>query len=756
MKIEKLKILFFVALLIVVLTNLNLYIIGPAHPKPSESKTDPINLIYEPFERLTPYFSKYSWPTDASYKITSSFAEFRQSHFHGGIDISTHLKEGFKVFAALDGYVAKIQILPNGYGKMLYLKHPDGYYTTYAHLKDFNDKIKNVVYREQLKKGTYFIDIDLDSMEVPVKQSEVIAYTGNTGAGPPHLHFEIRDENLNPVNPALFTNFRIKDYTPPLIKKIFIAAADNWSSVFDKSEYQIYKINSSNFKFNRPINIKGKIKLGIETKDYGNDYSAKTGVYRIEFFLNDSLIYQQQYDRIPAEYAQEILLQYDLKLLLENKGKFQKLYVENGNNLPIYNRLPYGSGIIDCSKLTDGLHDFKIVVSDFSNNKSVVNGKFLVDNHPTLKFLDIADSTLNLKCDNIHKITKIIIETINLNKSSVDSFSLNELKINNSIISIPFKEKNYRSIRISIINNNNRKTYSSLFKSKEINSKDVSLNYEITDDHIKCILTTSDNQIPNFKSILIEGNKNRIIDLVQVNENKYIGFIEPDPSHKSYRKIKLIKQKNETVLKETEDFLIYPIKANSSGTYTLENGNITISYDSNSVYNNFIITYDVVFQDGIKIYRFYPQDILLKKGIEIKFKANENFGHIYFLKKGKWIIQNWKNNSDSNYLTAYFTRTLNDVTILKDTNPPTINNLRVKNIGNKIHISYKFKDDLSGLDYDKFKMYINDELVIPEINEEKRIVQYVSENKILSKTKRINIEIADKAGNIQQIYREIK
>ncbi|MEE9288816.1 MAG: hypothetical protein V3U69_04415, partial [Bacteroidota bacterium] len=30
------------------------------------------------------------WPTDASKRINSSFAEFRRTHFHAGIDISTN------------------------------------------------------------------------------------------------------------------------------------------------------------------------------------------------------------------------------------------------------------------------------------------------------------------------------------------------------------------------------------------------------------------------------------------------------------------------------------------------------------------------------------------------------------------------------------------------------------------------------------------------------------------------------------------
>jgi len=190
----------------------------PANPV----SNDPMEIIYNRFKNLTTDLSDYIWPTNASNRISSSFAEFRNTHFHGGIDISTNKRTGYEVYAARDGYVWRIQVLPNGYGKMLYIKHNDGFVTTYAHLKAFNPEITSILKEEQYRRQTFAVDLLLDSTKLRVKKGKVVAYTGDTGAGPAHLHFEIRDENLNYVNPFLFENFRDGDNASPIIKKISI------------------------------------------------------------------------------------------------------------------------------------------------------------------------------------------------------------------------------------------------------------------------------------------------------------------------------------------------------------------------------------------------------------------------------------------------------------------------------------------------------------------------------------------------------
>ncbi len=137
------------------------------------------------YDSVRTNLSDYMWPTDAGRGITSTFGEFRRSHFHAGIDVSTGDRTGYKVFAARDGYVWRINVSPEGYGKVLYVRHRDGYTTVYAHLDRFSKSIEARVRKEQEHLERYPVDITWRPDELPVAKGDVIAYTGETGAGIP-------------------------------------------------------------------------------------------------------------------------------------------------------------------------------------------------------------------------------------------------------------------------------------------------------------------------------------------------------------------------------------------------------------------------------------------------------------------------------------------------------------------------------------------------------------------------------------------
>src|SRR4030066_2179478 len=145
----------------------------------------------------------YLWPTDASNAMTSSFAEYRAGRFHAGIDIKTWGQTGFKIFAVRPGYVSRIRVSPYGYGRALYLTLDTGETVIYAHLQKFNPEIESFVKKEQEKRGKFSIQLFPIAAEFKYQQGDVLGYTGKTGIGYPHLHFEMRDKANNPYNPFL-------------------------------------------------------------------------------------------------------------------------------------------------------------------------------------------------------------------------------------------------------------------------------------------------------------------------------------------------------------------------------------------------------------------------------------------------------------------------------------------------------------------------------------------------------------------------
>jgi murein DD-endopeptidase MepM/ murein hydrolase activator NlpD len=121
--------------------------------------------------------SKFIWPVPSSKKVSSKFGQRRGRH-HDGIDIPA--VTGTHIVASATGNVI-VSGWMRGYGKVIVIKHDDGYHTVYAH----NSK-------HFVKKGQR------------VSQGEVIGKVGSTGRSTgPHLHFEIRRKN-RVRNPAFY------------------------------------------------------------------------------------------------------------------------------------------------------------------------------------------------------------------------------------------------------------------------------------------------------------------------------------------------------------------------------------------------------------------------------------------------------------------------------------------------------------------------------------------------------------------------
>ncbi|MCS6819138.1 MAG: M23 family metallopeptidase, partial [Chitinophagales bacterium] len=141
-------------------------------------------------------------PVDIPIQLAGTYGEPRKLHFHTGIDIRTNQMEGLNIYAVEQGYVSRINVSGSGYGKALYITHPRGYTSVYAHLLCFSEKIERRLRQEQYAKESFSVDFSLKPHELPVAKGELVALSGNTGgSGGPHLHFEIRDSLERPINP---------------------------------------------------------------------------------------------------------------------------------------------------------------------------------------------------------------------------------------------------------------------------------------------------------------------------------------------------------------------------------------------------------------------------------------------------------------------------------------------------------------------------------------------------------------------------
>src|SRR4051812_23950804 len=161
-------------------------------------------------------------PLDIPIQLAANFGELRPNHFHMGLDIRTQQRENLRVYAAAEGYVSRVKIERFGFGHAIYITHPNGYTTLYAHLNDLYEPLNNYLREKQYAEQRWEQDFELRPDQFPVVKGQFVAYSGNTGGSAgPHLHFEIRDTKTEKnLNPWLF-DFGLTDHIKPSIFRLY-------------------------------------------------------------------------------------------------------------------------------------------------------------------------------------------------------------------------------------------------------------------------------------------------------------------------------------------------------------------------------------------------------------------------------------------------------------------------------------------------------------------------------------------------------
>ena len=140
----------------------------------------------------------FRYPLDSLPNLVSPFGGLRDNHFHSGMDLRTNQQEGLPVFASADGYISRIKIQSIGYGKAIYINHPNGFTTVYGHLQKYSGKIAEWIHNYQYKNQTFEFDYVFEKPILLVKKGDTIGLSGNSGGSSgPHVHFEIRNKIIH-------------------------------------------------------------------------------------------------------------------------------------------------------------------------------------------------------------------------------------------------------------------------------------------------------------------------------------------------------------------------------------------------------------------------------------------------------------------------------------------------------------------------------------------------------------------------------
>ena len=308
-------------------------------------------------------------PLEIPFSISGTFGEPRSSHFHLGIDIKTQGKEGLEVKSISSGSVSRIRISLGGYGKAIYIDHPNKTTSVYAHLKKFAPKIESYIKKFQYENETYTIQKFPKKDKLLIEKGEVIGFSGNTGGSSgPHLHFEIREKkSQKPLNPLLY-NLPVNDLVRPQLQKLFIFYTQENIILNRIQPILLERVNDSLYK-TAMIETSGKIGIGIQMFDR-QDYSySRNGVYSTKVFVNGKIISHYKFDKLVINESKKLYQVIDYKNYIQKRLKIFKLFYKSGNKLNFMNTLvDQGIFKVELGKS----YQIIIEIEDFSGNKSTI------------------------------------------------------------------------------------------------------------------------------------------------------------------------------------------------------------------------------------------------------------------------------------------------------------------------------------------------------------------------------------------------
>lgn len=314
-------------------------------------------------------------PLDIPLSLSGSFGELRTNHFHSGLDLKTKQREGLNVYAVADGYISRIKISPYGYGKAIYIDHPNGYTSVYGHLLQGYGAIETYIKNLQYSKQSFEVEVFPKPGELPVRKGDVIALSGNTGGSAgPHLHFEFRDTKTERIiNPMHFGfDIKVPDTKKPVVTTLLAYPIGEFSSV-NRSQRPLalnMALQADGTYIADKIEASGKVGFGISSYDLFDFNYNKNGVYSVQSYCNGNPCFGYTFDSFAFDEGRYINALIDYPRFKRTGMRIQKLFRNSAYPLSLI-KTNAENGLV--TVLPNTTRSYKIEVSDFRNNKVVID-----------------------------------------------------------------------------------------------------------------------------------------------------------------------------------------------------------------------------------------------------------------------------------------------------------------------------------------------------------------------------------------------
>ena len=732
---------------------------------------------------ITPLLcQEYSWPTGTGKNLSSNFGEFRTTGYHLGIDVKTKGTEGHPIYAIEDGYIFRVVTNFSGFGKALYYKLADGKVAVYAHLSSFSPKLEKRLKEEQLKSGSYLTNFYLNKGEFPFLKNDIIAYSGNTGFSfGPHLHFELRDEKGNILNP-LTNGINQPDRLAPIVEEVGLTPLNNTSWVNGSQlpqNFPVFRDKKGEYHLADTINTYGKVGLSVKTYDKREGANNKYQPHRIEVYLNNKLYHYLEFEELSYDFQTTSNFISDYRNSRLNLGNFVKLYKNYGDpEVPVHS--PETDGAFELNK---GYHDIKILIYDAQKNVRTVRG--------TLFFMNPFEVDVTMLGETSSVISFLLQpKSIAIPIKSAVVYSFTPFGFADEGLDIIAQERVETGLMVSLKKDKVKHKALQFIGQNDIGTISKPshwFNSNISGDHLTLDVDLDISQSDAGVYIQIQTEKviNEKISLrmkgdlqyktIPINQIQPSVFISAPLLPKEFESINQIEAiLGESIQRQIQyKFPFTVVYPDSFTSIVSEDGLCSIRTKKGSFSDNTLSWIEPVhkypkIRGGkllTRVYQLQPFQRPTLKPIQVAFryakKLDDTKKHLYYYdKKEGWTFIDTQNNSQRRVLIGAV-KHLDAIAVIEDSSPPIMlnsypgNNGRYPQIGLD-HFKLNINDELSGFDPtpESFELLLDGKKIIYAFQPKLKTLSYQLEEPLSIGSHLLSVEVKDQAGNI--LKKEIK